>query len=67
MDKLVLGLIHQLILGDPRHHAPELGAHFLDRMFGFAPPLIITEAEIDEMVSIFGDSVAAVRGNKDIL
>jgi adenosylmethionine-8-amino-7-oxononanoate aminotransferase len=39
---------------------------FGDDMFGFAPPLIITETEIDEMVSIFGDSVAAVRGNEDI-
>jgi len=34
-------------------------------MFGFAPPLIITEDEIDEMVDIFAASVAAVRNNED--
>ncbi|NNC79889.1 MAG: aspartate aminotransferase family protein, partial [Acidimicrobiales bacterium] len=34
-------------------------------MFGFAPPLIITEDEVDEMVDIFGGAVEAVRTGKD--
>jgi len=34
-------------------------------MFGFAPPLIITEDQVDEMVSIFGDTVAAIRRGDD--
>lgn len=34
-------------------------------MFGFAPPLVITEDEIDEMIDIFAKSVAAVRANQD--
>src|SRR5271167_3767602 len=34
---LVLGLVDQLVLGDPRHHGAQLGADFLDRMFCSAP------------------------------
>jgi adenosylmethionine-8-amino-7-oxononanoate aminotransferase len=34
-------------------------------MFGFAPPLIISDDELDEMVDIFGASVAAVRNDED--
>ncbi len=34
-------------------------------MFGFAPPLIICDDEIDEIVDIFGGSVAAVRSDED--
>jgi adenosylmethionine-8-amino-7-oxononanoate aminotransferase len=34
-------------------------------MFGFAPPLIISEDELDEMVDIFGASVTAVRNDED--
>jgi adenosylmethionine-8-amino-7-oxononanoate aminotransferase len=34
-------------------------------MFGFAPPLIITADEVDEIVDVFAASVAAVRTNTD--
>ncbi len=34
-------------------------------MFGFAPPLIISDDELDEMIDIFGASVAAVRDGED--
>lgn len=34
-------------------------------MFGFAPPLIITSDQIDDMVTIFGDAVEAVRRGDD--
>jgi adenosylmethionine-8-amino-7-oxononanoate aminotransferase len=34
-------------------------------MFGFAPPLIITDDQIDEMIEIFGASVTAVRNDED--
>ena len=31
---LVLGLVHQGTLLDPRHHVAQLGADFLDRVLG---------------------------------
>jgi L-2,4-diaminobutyrate transaminase len=34
-------------------------------MFGFAPPLVITECEIDEMVDIFAASLSTVRRGDD--
>jgi adenosylmethionine-8-amino-7-oxononanoate aminotransferase len=34
-------------------------------MFGFAPPLVISDDELDEMIDIFGASVAAVRNDED--
>jgi L-2,4-diaminobutyrate transaminase len=34
-------------------------------MFGFAPPLVITEGEIDEIVDIFAASLATVRSGDD--
>jgi len=61
---------------DPELEAPRrirLEAHrrglmtrlFDGDMFGFAPPLIITEDEVDEMVDIFGGAVEAVRTGKE--
>src|SRR5438477_96481 len=34
----VTGLVDQLVLGNPRHHGPQLGADFLDRMLGIHAP-----------------------------
>lgn len=64
------------------HFAPELGIRlrvqaearrrglmtrgFDGDMFGFAPPLVISEGEIDEMVDIFAASLATVRRGDDL-
>src|SRR5688500_20325847 len=37
-SRSVLGLVDQAIAGDPRHHAAQLGADFLDLMVRAAPP-----------------------------
>jgi adenosylmethionine-8-amino-7-oxononanoate aminotransferase len=46
---------------EPAARARGLLARFGNDFAAFAPPLVITEVEIDEMVSILGESIAAAE------